>query len=50
MLVYSLIGPYDKRDLQKHPAIYFHFTKEEGEATESSNSQVSSFLSNIVKQ
>lgn len=31
MLVYSVIGPYDKRDLQKHSFIYFHFTNEEDE-------------------
>lgn len=51
MLVYSGIGPYDKRDLQKHPVIYFHFTNEEGEATESSSSQVAFFSAyHIVKK
>ena len=35
MLVYSVIGSRDKRDLQKDPVIYFHFASEE----ESSHSQ-----------
>lgn len=31
MLVYSVTGPYNRIDTQKHPVIYFHFTNEDGE-------------------